>query len=156
MEDFVTIEIAKKLKEKGFRELCTHCYRNGNFRPQEMFCGLKSNTHHKWSFNSMEVKLKDTHERVQFNIVDAPTISQVLKWLREEKEVYVSVIPEYNEFNPVKGVTYRLEVAYWKDNEFGYETVEWLDKETYTIITFDSYEKALLEGIEYVIDNNLI
>lgn len=26
------------------------------------------------------------------------------KWLREEKEVYVTVIPEYNEFGPIKGV----------------------------------------------------
>lgn len=48
------------------------------------------------------------------------------KWLREEKEVYVTVIPEYNDFRPVKGVKYRLEVAHWKDDEFGYETIEWL------------------------------
>jgi hypothetical protein len=71
------------------------------------------------------------------------------KWLREEKEVYVTVIPEYNEFGPVKGVKYRLEVAYWKDDEFGYETIEWLDEECpHTIITFDSYEDALSEGIK--------
>ena len=70
------------------------------------------------------------------------------KWLREEKEVYVTVIPEYNEFGPVKGVKYRLEVAYWKDDEFGYETIEWLDEECpHTIITFDSYEEALSEGV---------
>lgn len=91
--------------------------------------------------------------RIPIEMIRAPTISQVLKWLREKKEVYVSVIPEYNEFNPVKGVTYRLEVAYWKDDEFGYETVEWLDEETHTVITFDSYEKALLEGIDYLLDN---
>lgn len=70
------------------------------------------------------------------------------KWLREEKEVYVTVIPEYNEFVPTKGVKYRLEVAYWKDDEFGYETIEWLDEECpHTIITFDSYEEALSEGL---------
>jgi hypothetical protein len=70
------------------------------------------------------------------------------KWLREEKEVYVTVIPEYNEFNPVRGVKYRLEVAHWKDDEFGYETIEWLDEECpHTIITFDSYEEALSEGV---------
>ena len=70
------------------------------------------------------------------------------KWLREEKEVYVTVIPEYNDYNPVKGVKYRLEVAHWKDDEFGYETIEWLDEECpHTIITFDSYEEALSEGV---------
>ena len=71
------------------------------------------------------------------------------KWLREEKEVYVTVIPEYNEFGPIKGVKYRIEVAHWKDDEFGYETIEWLDEEClHTIITFDSYEEALSEGIK--------
>ena len=77
------------------------------------------------------------------------TLYNAQKWLREEKEVYVTVIPEYNEFGPVKGVKYRLEVAYWKDDEFGYETIEWLDEECpHTIITFDSYEDALSEGIK--------
>ena len=71
------------------------------------------------------------------------------KWLREAKEVYVTVIPEYNDFRPIKGVKYRLEVTHWKDDEFGYETIEWLDEECpHTIITFDSYEEALSEGIK--------
>ena len=80
------------------------------------------------------------------------TLYNAQKWLREEKEVYVTVIPEYNDFRPVKGVKYRLEVAHWKDDEFGYETIEWLDEECpHTIITFDSFEEALLEGIKEAI-----
>ena len=73
------------------------------------------------------------------------------KWLRE-KEIYVSVIPEYNEFGLVKGVKYRLEVAHWKDDDFGYETIEWLDEEEpHVVYCFDSYEEALLEGIKEAI-----
>ena len=73
------------------------------------------------------------------------------KWLRE-KEIYVSVIPEYNEFGPVKGVKYRLEVAHWKDDDFGYETIEWLDEEEpHVVCCFDSYEEALLEGIKVAV-----
>ena len=68
------------------------------------------------------------------------------KWLREEKEVYVTVIPEYNDYRPVKGVKYRLEVAHWKDDEFGYETMEWKD-EDYTVSCFDDYDEALSEGV---------
>ena len=82
------------------------------------------------------------------NEVAAPLLYEAQKWLREEKEVYVTVISEYNEFGPIKGVKYRLEVAHWKDDEFGYETIEWLDEEcSHTIITFDSYEEALSEGV---------
>ena len=77
------------------------------------------------------------------------SLYEAQKWLREEKEVYVTVIPEYNDYCPIKGVKYRLEVAHWKDDEFGYETIEWLDEECpHTIITFDSYEEALSEGIK--------
>jgi hypothetical protein len=83
------------------------------------------------------------------NEVAAPSLYEAQKFMREEKEVYVTVIPEYNEFGPIKGVKYRLEVAYWKDDEFGYETIEWLDEECpHTIITFDSYEEALSEGVK--------
>ena len=83
------------------------------------------------------------------DFVIRPSLYEAQKWLREEKEVYVTVIPEYNEFGPIKGVKYRLEDAHWKDDEFGYETIEWLDEECpHTIITFDSYEEALSEGIK--------
>ena len=78
------------------------------------------------------------------------SLCEVQKWLREEKEVYVTVIPEYNDYRPVKGVKYRLEVAHWKDDEFGYETIEWKDG-NYTVSLFEIYEEALLEGIkEYI------
>ena len=86
------------------------------------------------------------------NEVAAPSLYEAQKWLRE-KEIYVSVIPEYNEFRPVKGVKYRLEVAHWKDDDFGYETIEWLDEEEpHVVCCFDSYEEALLEGINVALN----
>ena len=140
MEDFVTIEIAKKLKKKGFKELCTHFYRNETSIPQETFCGLRSNTHHKWSFNSMEVKLKDTHVRVQVNIVDAPTISQVLKWLRKEKELHV-VFPFYED----KGFYYYVQ----RIGNAARIVSSFNDSDT----CFDTAELAAIAGIEYCLDN---
>lgn len=71
------------------------------------------------------------------------------KWLREEKEIYISVISEYNDYRPVKDVVYHLEVAYWKDDKFGYETLEWFDEEESRVVRcFESYEQALSEGIK--------
>ena len=94
------------------------------------------------------IQVLTTRSAYALNFVLAVHLYDAQKWLRE-KEIYVSVIPEYNEFGPVKGVKYRLEVAHWKDDEFGYETIEWLDEECpHTIITFDSFEEALLEGIK--------
>lgn len=93
-------------------------------------------------FPIRRIKVKGEEKRVPILLYEAQ------KWLREEKEIYVTVIPEYDDYRPVKGVKYRLEVAHWKDDEFGYETIEWLDEELYTIITFDSYEEALSEGVK--------
>ena len=93
-------------------------------------------------FPIRRIKVKGTEKNVPILLYEAQ------KWLRE-KEIYVSVIPEYNEFRPVKGVKYRLEVAHWKNDDFGYETIEWFDEEELHIVCcFDSYEEALLEGIK--------
>jgi hypothetical protein len=70
------------------------------------------------------------------------------KWLREEKEVEVAIIPEYNEFAPVKGVQYRVWISHWKDDEFGYETIEIVDEETRLPFLYKTYEEALSEGIK--------
>ena len=94
-------------------------------------------------FPIRKIKVKGKEKNIPILLYEAQ------KWLREEKEVYITIIPEYNEFSPIKGVKYRLEVAHWKDDEFGYETIEWLDEECpHTIITFDSCEEALSEGIK--------
>ena len=69
-EDFVPFELAKKLKEKGFKEKVNAYYG-------------------KWE------NLFDVHPALDMNDCDyrasAPTISQVLKWLREEKKIYVGI-----------------------------------------------------------------
>ena len=87
----------------------------------------------------------------RYEEIPRPSLYEAQKWLRE-KEIYVSVIPEYNEFRPVKGVKYRLEIAHWKDDDFGYETIEWRDEEDpHVVCCFDSYEEALLKGIKEAI-----
>ena len=101
----------------------------------------------EWGYNAPQRLLVD-----YFGVYDEPQYDERIhlydaqKWLRKEKEIYVSVMPEYNEFSPIKGVKYRLEVAHWKDDEFGYETIEWPEEE-HIVMLFDSYEEALLEGV---------
>lgn len=61
MEDFVTIQIARKLKEKGFKEECLAFYTN------------------------------DDKNSSSGKFVDVPTISQALKWLRKKKKYHITV-----------------------------------------------------------------
>ena len=73
MEDFVTFEIAKKLKEKGFNLGVYRYYENKVL---------------KWSNSPwLEPKYNDYRE----HIIAAPTISQALKWLRKEKKIHICV-----------------------------------------------------------------
>ena len=112
--DFVDLNLAKKLKEKGFREKVNAYY------------GKKGN-------------IFEVHPLLDMNDSDyrcsAPTISQVLKWLREEHKIYMYVERD----------TYHLmfRFVYEKDKPRG----------KFTSSVYDGFEQAALAGIEYVLDN---
>lgn len=128
MEDFVTFEIAKKLKEKGFNEPCYKYYQKGVLDSDD--CWNRYN--------------KGTADRCS-----APTISQVLKWLREEKDIFIEL--EYINQEEC-GCTIILQetgdlIAEWNWDKFKYANKNPLVRNT--------YEQTALAGIEYVL-NNLI
>ena len=64
-----------------------------------------------WYFNENK-SIVSSLAKYRNTYIPRISLYEAQKWLREMKEVYVSVIPEYNEFRPVKGVKYRLEVAH--------------------------------------------
>lgn len=124
MEDFVPFELAKKLKEKEFRSKCyNHYYEDtkGVFLSAFPRC---------YNYGSNEV--------------DVPTISQVLKWLREEKNIHLIV---------------EIADSGWYFTL--YPNVRWendvlkSDKYIMSFKNKSSYEQAALAGIDYVL-NNLI
>ena len=124
MEDFVPFEIANKLKEKGFKLEKTEIY--GKFDSDGLF-------HSQLYFNYIETM--DCDEII------APTISQVLEWLRDKKKLYV-------------GVTYCPKIEGSQD--FYYATIQYIGDYQKTIYPADSYVYwvgAALNGIEYVLDN---
>ena len=132
MEDFVTFEIAKKLKEKGFPQ-SPDCF---NYSSYYDWDGLRKI--HSLSNASVWFDPNISRDNIYF----APIISQVLKWLREKKNMHIIV--EISD----SGWYYTL-----------YSNVRCLNdklkSDTY-IMSFKhktSYEQAALAGIEYVLDN---
>ena len=118
MEDFVTFEIAVKLKEKGFREKVNAYY--GKY--ENIF-----NIHPALDMNDADYR------------ASAPTISQVLKWLRKEKKIIC--LPHIEPF---------------KENWFFYVVIlpQPSDFPEYMYsINYNTYEQAALAGIGYVLDN---
>ncbi len=128
MEDFVPFEIAKKLKEKGFREECFARY----------YCSDKAYFEEN-SYNPDTESIfycYNNDEDLGRFYIDAPTISQTLKWLRE-KEISVEPI----------STLYNCWDCYIK-NKGELETIINNDK-------YKTYEKAALAGIECVLDNSI-
>lgn len=135
-EEFVSYETAKKLKEKGFKEKCmAHYYPSGSelVFNQTSFRGAIIEDC-LYSYNSLPI------ECIGSELIDAPTISQVLKWLREEKCLHIEIQYIFSE-----ETIWEFEVAligsyerWWNESE-----------------PLDSYEQAAIAGIEYVL-NNLI
>ena len=74
--------------------------------------------------------------------VGAPLLYQAQKWLREEKNIVVRIIPLYEEGKAIKGMSYTNEVIHWDDGYVADECIE----------EYDSYEEALLEGVRQAIE----
>ena len=126
MEDFVTYELAVKLKEKGFNEPCYGYYHRRGGDDNFEVCG---------NGDCDFLNSKNKHR------IASPTISQVLKWLRVEKKIHLIV--EISD----SGWYYTLYPnVRWENGE--------LKSDKY-IMSFKhkaSYEHAALAGFEYVLD----
>ena len=142
--DFISFELAIKLQEKGFSQhQCDYAY-----------------------------IIEENHEDIEkeyvsfirdyLPTVSAPTISQVLKWLREEKnidieihadvgmlgiKVYSPYISTYTEFT----LETSPDVIRYRQNKFS--PITRLPHEIIPAhIHFEEWEQAAITGIEYVLD----
>lgn len=135
-EDFVSFDIAKKLKEKGFKEKCFAYYNDND---------IEYNYESIMFNNEMWISHNSYDNLWHRDYIDAPTISQVLKWLREEKLILIGLSPmqEYGGDEVVEWCA----TVYKADKQGG---LSWKEE-----FYYQSYEQAALAGIEYVL-NNLI
>ena len=130
--EIVPFLLAKKLKEKGFKQ----GYNIFGFRP----------------IFSDETTIRfisdiGAYENEYFGEnITAPTISQVLKWLREECGIFILVEPDI--LSPEYKLTFTLRVKFYIKGE---EDEGFSEK--YLTYRRDSYELAALAGIEYCLDN---
>ena len=148
-EDYVSYETAKLLKEKGFREWCSHCYGvdvryKGNPIDEDEEFELKSEGKEDEIeyvdggrlYNSMWDNSDES------KIYAAPTLAIAIKWIREihNIQIEISVVGEENKEH---------EVIKWM---YG-----WRIQNTTTITrhqtTFTSYQESCENAIKYCLQN---
>lgn len=135
MEDFVPYELAVKLKEKGFDV------------PMDRYYHIYDDVIE--AQNSLEITGTDVADF--FNSLNqyrcaAPTISQVLKWLREEKKIHFEFVAAAYGYNVIISQTPEAggtDYYYTHMNDDGPNNGG----------AWDRYEDAALYCIEYVMDN---
>lgn len=126
--DFVSYEIAEKLKEKGF--------------PQ-----VKKNTLAMYNETGEWFSLARNLDAYEYSFIDfddrdcvCPTIAQVLKWLREEKRIDAGSVYSNND---------KVWVGYVNEMDIPDLVSDYILPHN----SYDSYEEAALHAIEYVLDN---
>ena len=124
MEDFVKIELAIKLKELGFNIPFFFYYRTDD---KQLYHLVRSNP------------LVYGKDIIDTEVVIAPTIAQVLKWLREEKRIEANGCYDNNEQQWL-GYICEMDVP----DLYAFHTLK---------VHHKSYEEAALSAIEYVLDN---
>ena len=118
-EDFVSYELAVKLEEKGFNEPCNAYYEPINLK-----------------LNFCKIGWRNSFKK-QLGVITAPTISHVLKWLREEKKIHIAI--------DIWGRTLGYDILALPSGS----SLHWTAYDE----KINSYEQAALAGIEYVLDN---
>ena len=152
--EIVSFEIAKKLKEKGFREKCLAYYTSEHTLYNNTIC-LTEDKYLCLSDIDYEEFLKSNNEETRWeNICDAPTISQVLKWLRVERKIYVEPCILADADTDADGKVIN-EYTYWSFSVTHIETGDgiYFEYERIDDKRFESYELAAIAGIEYCLDN---
>ena len=129
-EDYVSFEIAKLLKEKGFDENCSRSYVKDKLAVSQGF----NNSYYTTMYSD-----------ASYRPVSAPTLQMAMKWLREnfnmDPVTYATSIGWYFE---VFDLTQRDITGCALLYQVGIPSKE---------CTFDTYEEACEAGIMYCLEN---
>ena len=138
-EDFVPYELAVKLKEKGFE--CGHPL--AMYNEKGVFHDLCTSAEYMISASGFECRCYYDYEDFDEHDCVAPTISQVLKWLRKEKIFVVIAV------NPT--LSTKDKIAYYYQvypNSNGVTSDYYESEECYA-----QWEDCAIYSIKYVLDN---
>lgn len=128
-EDYVSLEIAKLLKEKGFNEKCSSWY------------STKGSQY--YDIDSYEADLDGITK-----LCSCPTQQMAMRWLREVHNIYINLDIHWLCFANSKGWMYVIEIILENGVEFVDCKGDESDKTFYL-----TYEQAVEAAIKYCLEN---
>lgn len=132
-EDFVSYEVAKLLKEKGFDGECDYLYANGEILRAQGF---------KCNWNKGESIFTDYK-----NECSAPTLQMAMKWLRDVHNLHIEArITNHSMSSLIEVVKY-----YWV--VFNTTNAKWVNESSAYTLYFDKYEDACASAIKNCLEN---
>lgn len=130
-EDYVSFELAKLLKEKGFDEGCRARY----------------GTAGSFSYEKYEVEASGCE---MHNSILAPTLQMAMKWLRIEHNIHIEphIVKTRNSYGYMPNYIDLKELK----QHFPFDEFDFSNADKYACITYD---KACEVAIKYYLENNL-
>lgn len=126
-EDYVSFEVAKLLKEKGFQAKCTACYHNGQSHTFKLISGRINYCNPK--FNKYKM----------IPPYNAPTLQMACKWLREEKGI--AIIPTISSILDEEKFLWDVEIVTTKNKTYRQGWV------------YEHQEEAINTAIQWTLEN---
>ena len=143
--NFVSFDLAKKLKDKGFREECLAYYTSEYTLYNNTIC-ITDDKYLCVSDIDYEEFLKSNNQETRWeNICDAPTVSQVIDWLRNKMGIYVIIEP-YPSHSTQNKIIWSWRYKWKSDGQ--YMLTEDPDENTYL-----EYTEAAQACFNHIIDN---
>ena len=133
-EDYVSFDIAKLLKEKGFDIYVRSYYEKNEYKTKEEF----STNNALWNYNISSFRYS------------APTLQMAIKWLREVHHLFIGVEPRlsFTDFYWITANIYRVRK---KNSLYHAEPVD--DYSCIACCDGDSFEDACKSAIKYCLEN---
>ena len=145
---FISKDLAIKLKEKGFNKPCFGWYDNQITDNINLYLNVKEGDY---------TDLLEYTNDFEW-IIDAPTIEQVLEWLRDKKNIHIGIVP-YFTMSTKNNIMWQQEIlligkiiecknTLYVDKDYNYTKFASAD-------CYANYEDACICAIEFIV-NNLI
>lgn len=157
-EDYVSFEIAKLLKEKGFRQWCYKCYGTAVYHKGEpisfdeehdlLDAGLGDEIEYVEGGYLYDFGCDNRKENAK--VWAAPTLQMAMKWLREEHNLFIGIHPRlsFTDYYWITADIYRVKK---KSSLYHVEDVD--DYNCVASCDGTSFEDACESAIKYCLKN---